>query len=118
MRGSCTPPMARCACGMRAVTSVETGRGSPAIDVVLVFGAHAYDHFMRYRRLGKTDLRVSVVGVGTWQFGGEWGKDFSQDEVGRMLARAGELGINLIDTAECYGDHLSESLIGNAIRGQ
>lgn len=71
---------------------------------------------MKYRRLGKTNLRVSVVGVGTWQFGGEWGKDFTQDEVDRMFAAARDLGINLIDTAECYGDHLSESLIGKAIQ--
>ncbi|WP_410512866.1 aldo/keto reductase [Paenibacillus sp. BR2-3] len=70
---------------------------------------------MKHRRLGKTDLNVSVVGVGTWQFGGEWGKDFSQEEVNEILNRAKELGINLIDTAECYGDHLSESLIGKAI---
>jgi aryl-alcohol dehydrogenase-like predicted oxidoreductase len=73
---------------------------------------------MKYRRLGRTNLRVSVIGVGTWQFGGEWGKNFSQDEVTAMLARAAELGINLIDTAECYGDHLSESLIGAAIAGR
>jgi aryl-alcohol dehydrogenase-like predicted oxidoreductase len=73
---------------------------------------------MKYRRLGRTDLRVSVVGVGTWQFGGEWGQQFSQPEVDRVLGRAAELGINLIDTAECYGDHLSESLIGQSIRGQ
>jgi aryl-alcohol dehydrogenase-like predicted oxidoreductase len=72
---------------------------------------------MRYRRLGQTGLRVSVVGVGTWQFGGEWGKAFSQDEVNRLLCRARDLGINLIDTAECYGDHLSEALIGRAILG-
>jgi aryl-alcohol dehydrogenase-like predicted oxidoreductase len=72
---------------------------------------------MKYRRLGKTNLKVSVIGIGTWQFGGEWGKDFSQDEVDRMFARGGELGLNLIDTAECYGDHLSESLIGKAIEG-
>ena len=74
---------------------------------------------MRYRRLGSTNLRVSVVGLGTWQFGGEWGKDFSQDEADRMLGRAKDLGINLIDTAECYGDHTSERLIGNylAARG-
>jgi aryl-alcohol dehydrogenase-like predicted oxidoreductase len=71
---------------------------------------------MKYRRLGKTNLRVSVIGVGTWQFGGEWGKTFSQDEADRMLNRAADLGINLIDTAECYGDHLSESLIGHATR--
>lgn len=73
---------------------------------------------MKYRRLGKTDLKVSVVGVGTWQFGGEWGKEFTLQEVSQLLGRARELGINLIDTAECYGDHLSESLIGQAIAGQ
>jgi len=71
---------------------------------------------MKYRRLGRTDLRVSAVGVGTWQFGGEWGKQFTQAEVDGILGRARELGINLIDTAECYGDHLSETFVGNAIR--
>jgi myo-inositol catabolism protein IolS len=71
---------------------------------------------VKYRRLGKTGLRTSVVGVGTWQYGGEWGKRFTQQEVDRLLGRARELGINLIDTAECYGDHLSESLIGQSIR--
>lgn len=70
---------------------------------------------MKYRILGKTGVRVSVIGIGTWQFGGEWGKDFSADEVMKMFRRGGELGINFIDTAECYGDHLSESLIGQAI---
>ncbi|MBU9714876.1 aldo/keto reductase [Evansella tamaricis] len=69
---------------------------------------------MKYRRLGKTDLNVSVIGVGTWQFGGDWGKDFTQTEVDGILNRAKDLGINLIDTAECYGPHhMSESFIGN-----
>ena len=63
-------------------------------------------------------MRVSVIGVGTWQFGGEWGKSFSQDEVNAIMRRAEELGINLVDTAECYGDHLSERLIGGAIAGR
>jgi aryl-alcohol dehydrogenase-like predicted oxidoreductase len=71
---------------------------------------------MKYRRLGKTDLRVSVIGIGTWQFGGEWGKDFTQLEVDRIFNAARETGINLIDTAECYGDHLSERFVGAAIR--
>jgi len=71
---------------------------------------------MKYRRLGKTELTVSVIGIGTWQFGGEWGKEFQQAEVHTILNRAFELGINLIDTAECYGDHTSERLIGQAIR--
>ncbi|MBM7570739.1 aldo/keto reductase [Aquibacillus albus] len=71
---------------------------------------------MKYRRLGKTDLEVSVVGVGTWQFGGDWGKDFKQVEVDAILSHAKDLGINLIDTAECYGPHhLSESFIGDFI---
>src|SRR5207237_3037562 len=65
------------------------------------------------RILGSTGLRVSVIGVGTWQFGGEWGHSFTQDEVDAILDAAGEAGINLIDTAECYGDHLSEKLIGD-----
>jgi len=71
---------------------------------------------MKYRRLGKTGPRVSVIGMGTWQLGGEWGKDFQQNEVDRMFDAARENGINLIDTAECYGDHLSERLVGNAVQ--
>lgn len=59
---------------------------------------------------------MSVVGVGTWQWGGEWGHDFQQTEVDAMLDAAEELGINLIDTAECYGDHLSERLIGDYLK--
>jgi myo-inositol catabolism protein IolS len=68
---------------------------------------------MKYRKLGKTGMKVSVIGLGTWQFGGEWGKHFEQNEVDAMLRKAKEVGINLIDTAECYGDHLSEQLIGS-----
>lgn len=71
---------------------------------------------MKYRRLGTTELTVSVVGVSTWQFGGEWGEPPAQADVDRMLGRAQELGIDLIDTAECYGDHRSEVLVGKAIR--
>jgi len=73
---------------------------------------------LKYRKLGKTGLKVSVIGIGTWQFGGEWGRDYTASEVDQILGRARELGINLIDTAECYGDHLSESLIGQAIAQQ
>jgi aryl-alcohol dehydrogenase-like predicted oxidoreductase len=68
---------------------------------------------MKYRTLGRTGLRVSVVGLGTWQLGGEWGRDFGQAEVDAILDRAAEAGINFIDTAECYGDHLAERLVGD-----
>jgi myo-inositol catabolism protein IolS len=73
---------------------------------------------MKYRKLGKTDLNVSVVGIGTWQYGGEWGKDFTQKEVDAILDKAKDMGINLIDTAECYGDHLSEKFIGHYLKNQ
>ena len=68
---------------------------------------------MRYRILGSTGLRVSAIGLGTWQFGGEWGHTFSQADADAILDQAAEVGINVIDTAECYGDRLSESLIGD-----
>ena len=69
---------------------------------------------MRYRILGKTGLRVSVIGAGTWQFGGEWGVNFTQQQVDAILDAAADCGINLIDTAECYGpDHLSEKFVGD-----
>ena len=68
---------------------------------------------MHYRILGSTGLRVSVIGAGTWQLGGEWGRNFGQSDADDILDAAAECGINLIDTAECYGDHLSEQLIGD-----
>jgi aryl-alcohol dehydrogenase-like predicted oxidoreductase len=74
---------------------------------------------MQRRRLGSTELSVSVVGVGTWQFAGVWGKQFEQREVDDILSAARALGINFLDTAECYGhQHLSESLIGNSLAGR
>jgi len=57
-----------------------------------------------------------VVGLGTWQLGGEWGKQFTPKEVSEIFDAARRNGITLIDTAECYGDHLSEKLVGQAIK--
>jgi aryl-alcohol dehydrogenase-like predicted oxidoreductase len=71
---------------------------------------------MKYRRLGKSGLEVSAIGIGTYQFGGEWGKDFTQREVDGILEAAADCGINIIDTAECYGDHLAEQLVGGYLR--
>jgi myo-inositol catabolism protein IolS len=73
---------------------------------------------MQYRKLGKTGLKVSVIGVGTWQFGGEWGRDYTAEDAAAVLDAAKAQGINLIDTAECYGDHLSEKLIGEWLARQ
>ncbi|MEM8873182.1 MAG: aldo/keto reductase [Planctomycetota bacterium] len=70
---------------------------------------------MQTRTLGSTGLDVTVVGVGTWQLGGEWGRDYTQADADPIFDAARDARINLIDTAECYGDHESERLIGNAI---
>jgi myo-inositol catabolism protein IolS len=72
---------------------------------------------MKYRILGKTGLNASVISLGTHQFSGEWAKAFSPQEVEGILGRASELGINVIDTAECYGDHTVEGVIGASIKG-
>jgi len=71
---------------------------------------------MRYRVLGSTRVKLSVIGLGTWQFGGEWGRNYAQADADAILDQAACSGINLIDTAECYGDHLSERLIGDYLR--
>jgi aryl-alcohol dehydrogenase-like predicted oxidoreductase len=70
---------------------------------------------MRYTRLGRTNCEVSRIGIGTAQFSGEWGRTFGPDEVRVILHAARDCGINLIDTAECYGYHLSEALIGDVL---
>ncbi len=66
-------------------------------------------------------VRLSAIGLGTWQFGsGEWGygDDYVANESARIVHRALDLGINLIDTAEIYGRGKSESAVGRAIAGR
>jgi len=69
---------------------------------------------MKYNNLNNTDLNLSVIGLGTEQFSGSWVVKYSEKEVNEILITAENHGINHIDTAECYGDHLSETLIGNS----
>jgi aryl-alcohol dehydrogenase-like predicted oxidoreductase len=66
-------------------------------------------------------VRVSAIGLGTWQFGSrEWGygKDYAEHEAGAITRRALDLGINLVDTAEIYGFGRSERIVGRAITGR
>lgn len=74
---------------------------------------------MRY--LEVSGVRLSVIGVGAWQFGSrEWGygNDYAEGEAGRIVGRALDLGINLLDTAEAYGFGRSERIVGRAIAGR
>lgn len=65
--------------------------------------------------------RLSKIGLGTWQFGSaEWGygQQYAQQEASRLVRRALELGVNLIDTAELYGFGRSERIVGRALAGR
>ncbi len=57
---------------------------------------------MHYREFGNTGFKVSEIGLGTWQFGGDWGS-ISETDAGSILNEALEQGINFFDTADCYG---------------
>ncbi len=73
---------------------------------------------MKYVNFSGTQEKVSVIGLGTWVFGGEnWGG--ADDEA--CVAAVGEalsLGMNFIDTAPFYTDGKAERLIGRAIKGR
>jgi aryl-alcohol dehydrogenase-like predicted oxidoreductase len=71
---------------------------------------------MRYVEVA--GLRVSAIGVGTWQFGSrEWGygRDYAESTAADIVRRGVELGVNLVDTAEIYGFGESERIVGRAI---
>jgi aryl-alcohol dehydrogenase-like predicted oxidoreductase len=62
--------------------------------------------------------RLSVIGLGTWQFGSKdwgYGAQYADNEAGRIAERALDLGVNLVDTAEIYGRGESERIVGRAI---
>jgi aryl-alcohol dehydrogenase-like predicted oxidoreductase len=67
------------------------------------------------RILGRTGRPVSVVGLGTWQLGAEWG-DVDDSASLEILAAAVESGVTLFDTADVYGDGRSERTIGRFLR--
>jgi aryl-alcohol dehydrogenase-like predicted oxidoreductase len=66
---------------------------------------------MEQRILGGTGRDVSVVGLGTWQLGADWG-DVTEDSALGVLEAAVESGVTFFDTADVYGDGRSEQLIG------
>src|SRR5438093_1257905 len=72
---------------------------------------------MDYVALGRGGPKVSAIGLGMWQAGGKaWGSDVRDADCRKAMERAVELGINLVDTAEAYGDGHSERVMSRAIR--
>lgn len=82
---------------------------------------------MQYRTLGQTGLQISEVGLGAMPFGGmvtqadgtQFGWSGTDDqELIALVHRAEELGVNLLDTAEAYGDGHGEAVVGEALQGR
>jgi aryl-alcohol dehydrogenase-like predicted oxidoreductase len=71
---------------------------------------------MQYRTLGRTGVQVSTLGLGAMNFGA-LGRT-TQDEVAALVDAALEAGINLVDTADMYGQGESEELVGRAVAGR
>lgn len=69
---------------------------------------------MKYRNLGRTGIKVSPYALGTLMFAGSTGN--APDESARIIHKAIDAGINLIDTADRYGD--SEEVVGKALAGR
>ncbi len=68
---------------------------------------------MEYRKLGRSGLDVSVVGLGANNFG----RRLDQPATEQVIRKAVDVGINLVDTANSYGESLSEQYIGESIDG-
>lgn len=66
---------------------------------------------MIHNPLGRTGRNVSVIGLGTWQLGADWG-DVSEDDAREVIRTSLDAGVTLIDTADVYGDGRSEAIIG------
>lgn len=71
---------------------------------------------MNIRQLGKDGPGIGEVGLGCWQFGGDFGH-MEEDTAISILAMAVEKGVNFFDTADVYGAGRSEELIGRFLKG-
>lgn len=73
---------------------------------------------MLYRVFPGTKEDVSVIGLGTWAFGGEQWSGGNPDDAREVVRSAIEAGINFIDTAPFYSDGMAEELVAEGIRGR
>lgn len=73
---------------------------------------------MEYRQVGTSDMHISPLVLGSWQFGeASWGLT-EENELRGLIQEAIDGGINMIDTAWAYGNGQSEEIIGKAIKGK
>ena len=72
---------------------------------------------MESRHVPRLDTSLSVVGLGCWQLGADWGEVLDEDAEA-TLAGALDAGVTFLDTADVYGDGRSERLVGRAVAGR
>ncbi|QYX75430.1 aldo/keto reductase [Streptomyces akebiae] len=72
---------------------------------------------MEERAFGRSGQHASVVGLGTWQLGADWG-DVDDKEALAVLETAAESGVTFFDTADVYGDGRSEQTIATFLRSR
>src|ERR1700675_2245086 len=73
---------------------------------------------MRFRTYKNTDLTVSEVGFGLWTVSTGWWGNFTEGEAISLMHKAFDLGINLFDAADTYGNGYSEELLAKAFPTQ
>ncbi|MCB0645206.1 MAG: aldo/keto reductase [Saprospiraceae bacterium] len=72
---------------------------------------------MEYRKIGNTDLELSVITFGAWAAGGwMWGGNDEMDAI-KAIQTSLDLGVTSIDTAPVYGQGASEHIVGKALKG-
>jgi len=74
---------------------------------------------MKYNQIGKSGLKVSLLGLGCWEFGrGNYWRETSQKDTDAVVSAALDEGVNYFDTAEVYNDGESETALGLSLRSR
>ncbi len=103
--------------------TIADGRQTFDVFTTHVFTYHQKEAFLQYRTLGRTNLQVSALALGTVELGldygipapGHFGRPAEADAI-RLVHAALDAGINFIDTARAYGE--SEAILGRALQGR
>jgi len=70
---------------------------------------------MKRRKLGKSGLEVSAIGLGCMGLSFGYGPATDKQDAIKLIRRAYELGVNFFDTAEAYGPFVNEEILGEAV---